>query len=95
MLSKNCEESLQHFLLDCSVLSSIRNSIMNPILEACNTLLKLVIDCSALIDTNIHNNELSNDVEFHTRRLCFAHAGERYKRLALISRRKRTVKSKK
>ena len=75
MLRKNGEESLQHFLLDCSVLSSIRNSIMNSILEACSslcnpardidTLLKLVIDCSALIDTNNHNHELSN-VEFHT-----------------------------
>ena len=81
MLCKNSKESLQHFLLDCSVLASIRNPIMNSILEACSslcnpacnidTLLKLVIDCSALIDYNIHNHELSN-VKFHTRILCFA-----------------------
>ena len=103
MLCKNGKESLQHFLLDCSVLSLIRNPIMNSILEACSslcnpacdidTLLKLVTDCSALIDTNIHNHELSN-VEFHTRRLCFALDCERYKTLALIPRRNRSVKVK-
>ena len=69
MLCKNGKESLQHLLLDCSVLSSIRNPIMISILEACSslynpacdtdTLLKLSIDCSALIYTNIHNHELS------------------------------------
>ena len=80
ILCKNGKESLQHFLLDCSVLSSIKNPITDSILEACSslcnpacdidTLLKLVIDCSALTDTNIHNHELSN-VEISYQKLVF------------------------
>ena len=39
-------------------------------------------------------NELS-DVEFQARRLCFALDCERYKKLSLIPRRNRNLKSKK
>ena len=104
MMCRSGEETVQHFLLECPVLSATRTPIMNSILEACSslynlasdtdTLLELIIDCSALIDTNTHNQELSN-VEYQTRRLCFALNCERYKRLALIPRRNRTVKMKK
>ena len=104
MMCRSREETVKHFLLECPVLSATRTPIMNSILEACSslynlacdtdTLLELIIDCSALIDTNTHNQELSN-VEYQTRRLCFALNCERYKRLALIPRRNRTVKMKK
>ena len=98
------EETMQHFLLECSELHMIRNPIMNSVLEACSslcnpasdtdTLLELIIDCSALINTKTHNQELSN-VEFQTRRLCFALNCERFKRLSLVPRRGTTIKSKK
>ena len=104
LVCRKGEETMQHFLLECSELHMIRNPIMNSVLEACSslcnpasdtdTLLELIIDCSALINTNTHNQELSN-VEFQTRRLCFALNCERFKRLSLVPRRGRTVKSKK
>ena len=59
------------------------------------TLLKLVIDCSALLDINTQSNELSN-VELQARRLCFALDCERYKKLVeieILSRRSRSVTS--
>ena len=104
LVCRKDEETMQHFLLECSELHMIRNSIMNSVLEACSslcnrasdtdTLLELIIDCSALINTKTHNQELSN-VEFQTRRLCFALNYEQFKRLSLVPRCGRTVKSKK
>ena len=104
MMCRSREETVQHFLLECPVLSATRTPIMNSILEACSSLynlardtdalFELIIDCSALIDTNTHNQELLS-VEYQARRLCFALNCERYKRLALIPRRNRTVKIKK
>ena len=69
------------------------SSLCNPASDT-DTLLELIIDCSALINTYTHNQELSN-VEFQTRRLCFTLNCERFKRLSLVPRRGRTVKSKK
>ena len=104
IMCRKGEETMQHFLLECSELHMIRNPIMNSVLEARSSLcspasdsdilLELIIDCSALINTKTHNQELSN-VEFQTRRLCFALNCERFKRLSLVPRRDRTVKSKK
>ena len=104
LLCNSAEETLQHFLLDCPVLAAIRNPIIDTLVEACSglcnpacdndTLLKLIIDSSLLIDANTHGYELSN-IEFQARRLCFALDCERYKRLSLIPRRNRTVKPKK
>ena len=93
LLCKSAEETTQHFLLECPKLAATRNPIIDSILEACSgvcnpandnvTLLKLVIDCSVLLDINTQSNELSN-VEFQARRLCFALNCERYKKLALF-----------
>ena len=104
LLCKSAEETTQHFLLECPELAATRNPIIDSLLEACSgvcnpaydnvTLLKLVIDCSALLDINTQSNELSN-VEFQARRLCFALDCERYKKLSLIPRRNRNLKSKK
>lgn len=104
MLCRNGEETLRHFLLDCSALSVIRNPITDNILDACrdlcnpayvaDNLLQLVVDCSMLIDQSTDKHELMN-IEFHCRRLCFSLNCERYKRLAVIPRRIRTVKAKK
>ena len=84
------------------MLAAIRNPIIDTLVEACSglcnpacdndTLLKLIIDSSLLIDANTHGYELSN-IEFQARRLCFALDCERYK--SLIPRRNRTVKPKK
>lgn len=62
LLCKGAEETLQHFLLDCPVLAVIRKPIMDLLVEACSrlcnpaydndTMLKLIIDCSALVDIN-------------------------------------------
>ena len=96
LLCKSAEETTQHFLLECPELAAKRNPIIDSLLEACSgvckpaydnvTLLKLVIDCSALLDINTQSNKLSN-VEFQARRLCFALDCERYKKLSLIPRR--------
>ena len=74
--------------------------VMNSIVEACSglcnpatdtdTLLELIIDCSAKVDIHTHGQKLSN-IESLSRRLCFALNCERFKRLALIPRRNRTV----
>ena len=95
---------MQNFLLECPELAVTRGPIIDSPLEACIgvcntaydnvTLLKQVIDCSALLDINTKNNELSN-VEFQARRLYFAFDSERYNKLTLISCRNRNPKSKK
>ena len=102
LLCKSAEETTQHFLLECPELAAARNPIIDSLLEACSggcnpaydnvTLLKLVIDCSTLLDINTQSNELSN-VEFQARRLCFALDCERYKKLSLIPHRNRNLKS--
>ena len=100
MMCRNGDETMQHFLLQCPVLSEIRDPVMNSIVEACSglcnpatdtdTLLELIIDCSAKVDIHNHGQKLSN-IESLSRRLCFALNCERFKRLALIPRRNRTV----
>ena len=90
--------------MECPELAVTRNHIIDSLLEACSgvcnpaydnvTLLKLVIDCSALLDIHTQNNELSN-IEFQARRLCFALDCERYKKVSLIPRRNRNHKFKK
>ena len=67
LMCRKGEETMQHFLLECSELHMIRNPIMNPVLEACsslcnqasdtNTLFELIIVYSALINTKTHNQE--------------------------------------
>ena len=104
LLCKSTEETTQHFLVECPELAVTRNPIIDSLLEACCgvcnpahdnvTLLKLAIDCCALLDINTQNNELSN-AEFQARRLCFALDCKRYKKLSLIPRRNRNHKSKK
>ena len=87
---KSAEETTQHFLLECPELAVTRKPIIDSLLEAfsgvCNpaydnvTLLKLVIDCSALLDFNTQSIDKLSNVEFQARRLCFALGCERYKK---------------
>jgi hypothetical protein len=75
------EETLEHFILYCPMLVSIRNPVIDDIVEALhiqckitfdtlsvNEQLSLILDCSYLVKCHRNIERISN-VEFHTRRL--------------------------
>ena len=53
LVCRKGEETMQHFLLECSELHMIRNPIMNSVLEACSSLyvtqLVILIPCLSLL----------------------------------------------
>lgn len=98
LLCKNADETMAHFLLNCTTLENTRQPILRDIkhiLRDCaldltdsETLLQLIIDCTAVLDI-----KFVRQVIFHIRRLCFALHIERYKGLSLVPRRKRNKKT--
>ena len=98
MLCKTSEESLNHFLLECTTIESIRQPILRDMKHILrdsaidftdrDTLLQLITDCSAIVDT-----KTIREIIFHSRRLCYASHIERYQRLSIIPRRKRNKKA--
>jgi hypothetical protein len=75
------EETLEHFILYCPMLVSIRNPVIDDIVEALhiqskitfgtlsvNEQLSLILDCSYLVKCHRNIERISN-VEFNTRRL--------------------------
>lgn len=97
LMCNDGDETLQHFLLDCTALTSIRTPILNDINNACSgvtnincSMLQLVVDPSVLA-AKLRNplSEMLVQLEFHSRRLCFSLHVERYKRLSIVPRRTR------
>ena len=100
------DETMEHFLLECTELSNVRKPILDNILDACSdlynpnndayTLLQTIIDCSATLRVNTRNNQTINvlNFEYQCRRLCYSLHCERYKKLSLTPTRKRHVKKK-
>ena len=102
LLCRKNDETLQHFILDCEALSSVRDPIMNCIINACasayitnliaespTTLLKLILDytpITQLADNMNCNHQHLKTLEFHCHRLCHSFHYETYKKLKLISR---------
>ena len=82
-------ETIAHFLLDCTTLEIIRQPILKDIkhilrncgldLNNSETLLWLLIDCSAVIDS-----KTVSEVIFHIRGLCYPLHIERYRRLSVV-----------
>ena len=97
ILCKASEETLGHFLLECESLDSVRQPILKDIkccLNDCNinlsdqeTLIQIITDCTAVVD-----QKTIPEIIFHGRRLCYSLHIERYKRLSIVPRRKRTKK---
>ena len=50
LVCRKGEETMQHFLLECSELHMIRNSIMNSVLEACSSLCSQDSDTDTLLE---------------------------------------------
>ena len=106
LLCKNGEETIKHFLLSCTALSSAREPIIDIITDTCasllsnptndpDRLLQLILDSSACSKStpkcDLHKLKT---IEFQSRRLCHALHCERYKRLAVIPQRIRNKKHK-
>ena len=97
LLCKSDDETIAHFLLNCTTLDTIRQPILRDIkhiLRDCavdltdsKTLLQLIIDFTAVLDIKTVREV------FHIRRLCFALHIEKYKRLSLVPRIKRSKKT--
>ena len=97
ILCKASEETLGHLLLECETLDSVRQPIPRDIkccLNDCNinlsdqeTLIQIITDCTAVVD-----QKTIPEIIFHARRLCYSLHIERYKRLSIVPRRKRTKK---
>ena len=98
LLCKGANENITHFLLDCNTFEITRQHILKDIkhilrncgldLNNSETLLRLLIDCSAVIDS-----KTVPEVIFHIRRLCYALHIERYRRLSVVLGRKRKRKT--
>ena len=98
LLCKGANETIAHFLLDCATLEITRQRILKDIkhihsncgldLNNSETLLRLLIDCFAVIDS-----KTVSEVIFHIRRLCYALHIERFRRLSVVSGRKRKRKT--
>ena len=94
------DETVEHFLLRCPALASVRNPIIDNILSVGAgiysptnspvSFLQLILDHSALncyISDGSHGQ--LHSIEFHCRRLCHALHTERYKLLSLVPKRQR------
>ena len=97
------DEIVEHFLLHCPALASLRNPIIDTILSVCtgvysptntpDSFLQLILDHSALTSfTKASNNEQLHSIEFHCRRLCHTLHYGRYRLLSLVPRRQRKNK---
>ena len=106
LLCNTEDETMEHFLLSCTALHSVRQPILDIIKESLTTLheaqlvrttsdlLQIVLDCSALYHVIPKcNHHLLEAIEFHSRRLCYKLHCERYKRLALVPQRTRKKKT--
>ena len=100
LLCKGANATIANFLLDCTTLEITRQNIIKDfkhihVLRNCGldinnseTLLHLLIDCSAVIDS-----KTVSEVIFHIRRLCYTLHIERYRRLSVVPGRKRNRKT--
>ena len=84
LLCHRKNETVEHFLLHCPALASLRNHSIDTLLSVCDgvysptnspySVLQLILDYSALTSfTNVSNNEHLQSVEFHCRRLSHTH----------------------
>ncbi|MES9880811.1 MAG: reverse transcriptase family protein [Sedimenticola sp.] len=101
-LCKLNDETPKHFILECKSLEAVRKPILDKITELYKTehvhpnatessnMLQLIIDQSAADSVEITNcKEEAIELEFQSRRLCYALHIERYKGLSLIPKRLR------
>ena len=106
LLCKTEEETLEHFLLNCTALHSARQPILDIIkglytslhepqlTNIPSDLLQIVLDCSGLYQAvPKRNHHLLESIEFHSRRLSYTLHCERYKRLAVVPQRVRKKKT--
>ena len=99
------DETLEHFLLRCNSLETVRQSILG---DLCHVLLRStgrnfnqlctedklrgLIDCSFLLEKHYKNKarvECISNVDFHCKRLIFALHSTRYQILSKLETRKR------
>ena len=96
-------ETIEHFLLRCPALASLRNPVIDTIVSVGAgvysptnspiSFLQLVLDHSAPTDNlKASDNEQLQSIEFHCRRLCHILHCERIKLLSLVPRRQRKKK---
>ena len=96
-MCKGANETIAHFLLDCTTLEIVRRHIFKDIkhilrnfglnLNNSEMLLRLFIDCcSAVISKTV------SQIMFHITRLCYALHIERYRNLSVVPGRKRNKK---
>ena len=104
-LCHKCEETPQHFIIDCEALAEDRDPILNDFLTVLRSLLdiypqaadysllQLLIDSSCLIDTDIRvQNDILTHIDslhYHSRRLIYKIHASRYSKLQMVPRRKR------
>ena len=82
LLCKEGDETVDHFLLNCTALSSARQPIIDIITDTCasllsqptndpDRLLQLILDSSAYSKSTPKSDlHLLETIEFHSRRLC-------------------------
>ena len=104
-LCHKCEETPQHFIIDCEALAEDRDPILNDFLTVLRSLLdiypqaadysllQLLIDSSCLIDTDIRvQSDILTQIDslhYHSRRLIYKIHASRYSKLQMVPRRKR------
>ena len=100
-LCHQADETIDHFLLDCSSLEQTRQPVLGSIIDIANSLsissdertnlLQLILDSSRFAEGSEASplSTLLTDLDMHCRRLCHKLHTERYKRLSLIPKRHR------
>ena len=106
LLCKTEDETIEHFLLHCTALSSVRQPNIDIIRDSyislhdhqlthnSSSLLQTVLDCSAFCQIIPKRNQhVLETIEFHSRRLYHTLHCECYKRLAMVPQRVRKKKT--
>ena len=99
MMCQQAPETVDHFLVECSVLEEKRRPIMDSIFSLVNELfesalaseklVQILLDCSKLVDCQNDRSVLPtvNKLEKLSKRLCYILHTERYKQLKIIPKR--------
>ena len=99
LMCKEEPETVDHFLIRCSVLAEVRQPIMDNIIRCAECfmqapieteiLVQVLLDCAGVFSDRRENQiqSVAKDIEKLSKRLCLSLHTERYKRLNLIPKR--------
>ena len=99
LLCREDDETIEHFLLHCPVLDSVRRVLLNDLVNIYENLyherrlLQFIIDCGLVMSDDTEQlSQLRPSIEKTSRFLCQRLHAERFQKLSLVPQRKRKKK---